>query len=72
MQYGEAVIEVVTKDVFGLSKLNYNACKFSEASPVTIGFSGAMGEILVSTPTKNPKPQFKFYIKASGYFMKSR
>ncbi len=62
VQFGEADIEIVSKDILGLSKLNYNACKLSEASPVTVGFSGAVGEILVSTPTKNPKPQFKFYI----------
>ena len=62
IQYGNADIETVSKDIFALSKLNYNACRFGESSPVTIGFSGAVGEILISNPKSIPRPQFKFYI----------
>jgi len=63
IEHGKAEIEQVATDVLGLTKLNYNECKFGDARPVTIGFSGAVGEILVSNPTvKNPNPRFKFYI----------
>jgi hypothetical protein len=41
-------ITEVTKDIFGLTKLNYNACKLGESQPVTVHFSDAVGEILVA------------------------
>lgn len=59
---GDSDIEQVAIDVLGLTKLNYNACKFSESEPVTIAFSDAVGEILISNPGTKPHPQFKFYI----------
>jgi hypothetical protein len=63
IQYGSADLNVVAKDIMGLTKLNYNACKLGDSVPVTIGFSDAVGEILVSNPnTKTPSRAFKFYI----------
>lgn len=63
IQHGDAQIERVAQDIFGLTKLNYNACRLGDAEPVTVGFSDAVGEILVSNPTvTHRKPNFKFYI----------
>jgi len=63
IQQGEADIEQVARDIFALTKLNYNACRFGDSEPVTIGFSDAVGEILVSNPTlKKRRPTFKYYI----------
>ena len=63
IQHGDADITQVARDILCLTKLNYNACKYGESEPVTIGFSNAVGEILVSNPTiKNRSPKFKFYI----------
>jgi len=63
VQHGEAPIERVAQDIFGLTKLNYNACRLGDAQPVTVKFSNAVGEILVSNPTvKDRRPNFKFYI----------
>lgn len=63
IQQGEADIRQVASDVFALTKLNYNACRFGDSEPVTIGFSDAVGEILVSNPTVTKRsPKFKFYI----------
>jgi len=63
VQYGDADIEQVARDIFGLTKLNYNACKLGDSLPVTVGFSDAVGEILVSNPTvSRVSPSFKFYI----------
>jgi hypothetical protein len=63
VQYGDASIEDVAKDIFGLTKLNYNACKLGNSEPVTIKFSDAVGEILVSNPAvKQGSPNFKYYI----------
>lgn len=61
--YGNAQIEQVSKDILGLTKLNYNSCKLGDSEPVTIKFSDAVGEILVSNEAiKETKSQFKFYI----------
>lgn len=63
IQHGSADIEQVARDIFGLTKLNYNACRLGNAQPVTIGFSDAVGEILVANPNvPGKKPNFKFYI----------
>jgi hypothetical protein len=63
IQHGKSTIEQVSKDIFALTKLNYNACKLGDSEPVTIKFSDDVGEILVSNPIiKERNPQFKFYI----------
>lgn len=63
VQHGDASIERVAQDIFGLTKLNYNACHLGDSDPVTIGFSDAVGEILVSNPAvTSRRPQFRFYI----------
>lgn len=63
IEHGDVDIEQVSRDILGLTKLNYNACKLGDASPVTIGFSDAVGEILISNPNvKYRRPNFKFYI----------
>jgi hypothetical protein len=63
IQHGVADIEQVARDILGLTKLNYNACKLGDSLPVTVGFSDAVGEILVSNPTiRKARPNFKFYI----------
>lgn len=63
IQHGEADIQLVAKDILALTKLNYNACRLGESEPVTIQYSDAVGEILVSNPTVTRRsPKFKFYI----------
>lgn len=63
VQHGNADIMQVATDILGLTKLNYNACRLGEGEPVTVGFSDAVGEILVSNPAaKDRSPKFKFYI----------
>jgi hypothetical protein len=63
IQHGQAEIEQVARDIFGLTKLNYNACRLGNTQPVTIGFSDAVGEILVANPrVPGKKPNFKYYI----------
>lgn len=63
VQHGEAPVERVAQDIFGLTKLNYNACRLGDSDPVTVGFSDAVGEILISNPVvKDRKPQFRYYI----------
>ena len=61
--HGEAKFELVARYIFGLTKLNYNACKLGDYQPVTVGFSNALGEILIANPmVKDRRPNFKYYI----------
>ena len=63
IQHGETDIRQVAVDIFGLTKLNYNACKLGESQPVTVHFSEAVGEILVANKgTKDFLPNFKYYV----------
>lgn len=63
IQFGEADIETVVRDIFGLTKLNYNNCKLGDSVPVTIKYSRAVGEILASNPkVTKASPKFKMYI----------
>lgn len=63
IQHGDAEIRQVAMDIFGLTKLNYNACKLGESQPVTVHFSDAVGEILVANQgTKTFLPNFKYYV----------
>lgn len=63
IQYGDADIRTVAKDIFGLTKLNYNTCKLGESQPVTVHFSDAVGEIIVANKgAKHFLPNFKYYV----------
>lgn len=62
---GDADIDLVLKDVFALTKLNYNACKHGDGLPITLRFADAVGEILTSGPARKmnvPPLPFKYYI----------
>lgn len=63
IQYGESDIRTVAKDIFGLTKLNYNTCKLGESQPVTVHFSDAVGEIIVANKgAEHFLPNFKYYV----------
>lgn len=63
VQHGDGDIRQVCRDIFGLTKLNYNACKIGDSAPVTVGFSDAVGEILITNPSVAARrPNFRFYI----------
>lgn len=63
IQHGEADIETVARDILALTKLNYNACRLGDSQPVTVRFSDAVGEILISNPkVTDRRPNFKYYI----------
>jgi hypothetical protein len=63
VQFGDSDVERVAQDILGLTKLNYNACRLGEGQPVTVGFSDAVGEILVSNPTvSQASTKLRFYI----------
>lgn len=60
---GKCEIETVLQDVLGLTKLNYNSCRYGDGVPVTLKFAEAVGEVLVSGPTVPNAPlPFRHYI----------
>lgn len=61
---GEASLHDVMRDVFGLTKLNFNACIYGDGQPVTLRFADSVGEILTAGPTNSDQPPlpFKHYI----------
>jgi hypothetical protein len=64
IQHGEHNVEQVAQDILALTKLNYNTYRLGEGEPVTIGYSDAVGEILISNPNALKRsPNFKFYIE---------
>ena len=56
-------IKVVLSDILALTKINYNACNFSDGLPVTIRFADRVGEVLtMRSATGTVRQPFKFYI----------
>lgn len=62
---GTAAMVTVLSDVLGLTKLNYNACRYGDGEPVTLKFADAVGEILTAGPLFDgdvPPLPFKHYV----------
>lgn len=56
-------MKTVLQDIMGLTKINYNACNYSDSLPVTIRFADKVGDILIMGSAKgNERQPFKFYI----------
>jgi len=47
---GDGDMTTILRDVMGLTKVNFNACIFSDGLPVTLRFAEAVGEILTAAP----------------------
>lgn len=62
VQYGEADLVQVAKDILGLTKLNYNACRLGESQPITVKYSDRIGEILLANP-EVPRSYWKHTLK---------
>lgn len=56
-------LEIVLGDIMGLTKINYNACNYSDGLPVTIRFADKVGDILTMGSARDAERQpFKFYV----------
>jgi hypothetical protein len=56
-------MSTILRDIMGLTKINYNACNYSDGSPVTIRFADKVGDVLIMGSAKGAQKQpFKFYI----------
>lgn len=56
-------IRQVLEDIMGLTKINYNACNFSDGLPVTVRFADKVGDVLIMGAAQGEEKQpFKYYI----------
>ncbi len=56
-------IKSVLSDILGLTKINYNACNYSDGLPVTIRFADKVGDVLTMGSSQGAERQpLKFYI----------
>lgn len=56
-------LKLVLQDIMGLTKINYNACNYSDSLPVTVRFADKVGDVLTMGSAKGAHKQpFKFYI----------
>lgn len=56
-------IKDVLTDIMGLTKINYNACNYSDGLPVTVRFADKVGDVLTMGSSKDAERQpFKYYI----------
>jgi hypothetical protein len=64
--HGHMDIDIVMQDVLALTKLNFNACIYSDGLPVTLRFADSVGEILTAMPQSSesiiPPLPFRYYI----------
>jgi signal peptidase I len=56
-------IKTVLADIMGLTKINYNACNYSDGLPVTVRFANKVGDVLTMRSAKDAERQpLKFYV----------
>ena len=56
-------IKTVLKDIMGLTKINYNTCKYNDSLPVTVRFADKVGEVLTMGSARDSEKQpLKFYV----------
>lgn len=61
--FGDTSITQVLADILALTKVNFNACIYSDGLPVTLRFADDIGEILTAIPDVSSKPlPFRHYI----------
>lgn len=59
--HGDSTPDKICKEIFGLTKLNWNSADFAGSMPITLAFSKRVGQVLSHKP-KNPRPEYKFYM----------
>lgn len=59
----QASIDTVMKDIFMLTKMNFNSCIYGDGVPVTMRFADAIGDVLMAAKDKSVPPlPFRYYI----------
>jgi len=56
-------MDVILRDITGLTKINYNSCNFNDGLPVTVRFARMVGNVLTMGSAKGADRQpFKYYV----------
>jgi hypothetical protein len=56
-------MDVILRDIMGLTKINYNSCNFNDGLPVTVRFARMVGDVLTMGSVKGVDRQpFKYYV----------
>lgn len=60
---GDSSVKNVLRELMVLTKMNWNSANFGGLLPITLRFSGLVGEIMKEVPRSvDPLPQFKYYM----------
>ncbi len=62
--HGDSEIEVICKEILGLTKLDWNTTAFSKQIPITLGFAQSVGKVLSEIPADitDLKDHYRFYM----------
>jgi hypothetical protein len=61
--HGGSAPKELLREILALTKMNVNNCSFADGTPITISFSGSVGEIMKHIPDDGiVQPKYKFYM----------
>lgn len=61
--HGDASIETICKEIFSLTKMNWNSADFCIRDPITLEYASEVGKILAYVPEEViPRPEYRFYM----------
>ncbi|MGH3850345.1 MAG: hypothetical protein ACRDRT_11675 [Pseudonocardiaceae bacterium] len=61
--HGDSDPRRIFEEVLALTKLNWNSAGYAETMPITLRFSGLVGDVLREVPAdRKPNPRYAFYM----------
>lgn len=61
--HGDTPSENLCKEIFALTKMNWNSADFCIREPITLAYSREVGKILAYIPRDQvPRPEYRFYM----------
>lgn len=61
--YGDSPLEVICREIFALTKMNWNSADFCIREPITLAYSREVGKILAYVPQEViPRPEYRYYM----------
>jgi hypothetical protein len=61
--HGDASMETICKEIFSLTKMNWNSADFCIRKPITLEYASEVGRILAYVPEEViPRPEYRFYM----------
>jgi hypothetical protein len=60
---GDASMETICREIFSLTKMNWNSADFCIRNPITLEYASEVGRILAYVPEEViPRPEYRFYM----------